>query len=330
MNGKVYLQIAAWRDPLLVETIKNAIKNAEFPELLTFTCVFQGYKQDSWMLESLKHIDAKINLIEVDARVAPLSLCKLRGDVGSSLITDEEYYMQVDSHSKFAPNWDTDLKTELSLARRKYGSKTIITSQITGFTDWDSDFIYSTMTSIPDEKLFNQIGAPVVGRWTAKNPNTQTVERFFNAACIFSLTDFVRDVPQPDSILFQYEQPMMALRTFTAGYTMVGPTKSYVGGFDFPDHQSRFRRQDDPLWSKDWGTMESNNREYFNGILDNNVIDNKNGLMDYLSLDDFVEFMQYDPRTLEVTGNIDIYRDCNYISNEKFLAESNRIRLLND
>lgn len=330
MNGKIYIQIAAWRDPLLFDTIKSAIKNAKFPDRLTFTCVFQGYKEDLWMIEPIRELDAKINLITVDARVAPLSLCKLRGEVGSSLITDEQYYMQVDSHSKFAPNWDTDLKTELSLAVKKYGPKTIITSQITGFSDWDAPFTYSTMTSIPDGEMFKKIGAPVVGKWTVKNPNTQTVERFFNAACIFSLTDFVRDVPQPDNILFQYEQPMMALRTFTAGYTMVGPTKSYVGGFDFPDHSARHRRQDDPLWNNAWGKLESDNREHFNNIIDNNFIHYKNGLLTNKTLNDFIDFMQYNPRTLETIGKIDIYRDCNYISDDDFITESSRIRLLND
>ena len=45
---KIFIQIAAYRDPELVPTIKDCLKNADKPENLVFSIAWQHSEQDEW------------------------------------------------------------------------------------------------------------------------------------------------------------------------------------------------------------------------------------------------------------------------------------------
>jgi hypothetical protein len=47
MNS-IYVQIASYRDPELVPTIKSLLKNAKYPHLLTICIAHQYDKNDEW------------------------------------------------------------------------------------------------------------------------------------------------------------------------------------------------------------------------------------------------------------------------------------------
>lgn len=316
MNHKIYLQIAAWRDQEIAKTIKSAYSNAEYPDNITFAITWQGYKEDDWMLDEIYSLPGNIKIIKLDASTAPLSLCRIRGEIGSSLITDERYFMQVDSHSMFQKQWDTSLISELEIANDFFG-KSIITSQATSFWSWDEPFIENDLVTVPNQELFDQIGAPVVGEFYVKRPNTQVREVFFNAGCVFAYIDFVKDVPQPRDILFQYEQPVMGVRAFTAGYNMISPARSYVAVLDFyknpygnPQHHTR---KNDPLWKEKWGEKEKQNEQLFKDIMSGRIHDPNNGLLSEKTLEEYIDFVGYDPVTLKVFRDHDPYSPGNFI-----------------
>lgn len=337
LNNKIFFQIAAWRDPFVIQTIEHAIKNAYSPKDLVFGVVFQGYEEDKWMIDNIHNLGAEVRLIMIDANDAPLSLCKIRGPIGCSVMQDESFYIQTDSHTKMNHHWDISLRAELELANKLFG-KSIITAQSSNFFRWDDDFIENNQISIPDEEVFKNIGAPVVGRLEVKKDTVQVKEKFFNANCVFAYSDFVRDVPQPSEILFQYEQPMMALRTFTGGYWMVSPTRSYSSVFDYHngmesksrDSYIKYIRFEDPVWMERWGNKEQQNKELYEKILREEIIDKDNGLLDKRTLAEFIDFAGYNPLTLEVTRQHDLYEDGNfvYVSPEVLEETKEKIKLL--
>jgi hypothetical protein len=336
LNNKIFFQIAAWRDPFVMQTIQHAIKNAYSPKDLVFGVVFQGYEEDNWMIEGIHDLGAEVRLIKIDANDAPLSLCKIRGPIGCSVMQDESFYIQVDSHTKMNYHWDISLMAELELASLLFG-KSIITAQSSNFHKWDDDFIENNQISIPDAETFAMIGAPVVGKLEVKTDTVQVKEKFFNANCVFAYSDFVREVPQPSEILFQYEQPMMALRTFTGGYWMVSPTRSYSSVFDYHnvddeherDEYIKYIRFEDPLWKDKWGNKEQENKQLYEKILREEIIDKDNGLLDKRTLSEFIDFAGYNPLTLEVTKDYDLYADGNfaYVSGEVLESAKESIKL---
>jgi hypothetical protein len=320
MNQKIFLQISSWRDPFIVNTVRSAYENAYHPEQIIFGCVFQGYEEDMWMIDGLLDISNNIKLTYINAEDAPISITKIRGDIGTAAMTDEEYYMQVDSHTQFKKDWDVYLKAELKIANDHFG-KSVITSQVGDFYDWGIPFFGLKKVSIPNEEMFKNISAPVVGKVVYMNNKEQINQSFICANCIFAYSDYIREIPQPDNVVFQYEQPMLAIRSFTGGYNIVSSADVYVAGFNYDEKNIpgrvdfvRNRRPEDPKWISRWSEAEKLNKKYYENILKNRIIDFKNGLLDKRTLEDFINFSKYDPLTLEVF----LQSDEDYFNNKRF------------
>jgi Glycosyltransferase (GlcNAc) len=303
VENNIIVQISAWRDPFIINTILSAYNSAANKDELVFGCVFQGYEEDRWMIEKINSLGPEVRLIWIDAETAPLSLTKIRGDIAITLVQDERYFLQVDSHTKFAPNWDLHFINELEEANKKFG-KSILGGYIpTIFTDWNEDFKGCLWTAEPDEDWFKIYGGPIMGRQVAKQP-VQTLEKFICAGHLFGETQFLRDVPQSDNILFKYEQPMMMLRAYTGGYNVVGPSGSYLCGFDYEhadkDSYVKHSRYKDPRWNSLWGKKEEQDHEYFKSIFLEKIYHPKNGALTKRSIEDYISFIGYDPVTCKL------------------------------
>lgn len=302
--GKIIVQISAWRDPFVINTIKSAYNNAENKDNIVIGCVFQGYEEDRWMIDNINSLGPEVRLLWIDANTAPLSLTKIRGEFALTLVKDEEYFLQVDSHTKFAPHWDTGFIKELEKANIKFG-KSIIGGYIpTIFTDWDDDFVGCLWTAEPDEEWFKIYGGPIMGRQVEKGP-VQTLEKFICAGHLFGETKFLYEVPQADNILFKYEQPMMMLRAYTGGYNVVGPSQPYLCGYDYehadPQSYTKHSRYKDPKWNSAWGKKEEEDHEYFKSIFINKIYDEKNGALSVRSIESYLNFIGYDPVTCKLS-----------------------------
>ena len=62
---KIFISIAAYRDPEIIPTIKDAIAKASCPENLTFGVVWQALPEDEEITKQLKELPCKI--IEINA-----------------------------------------------------------------------------------------------------------------------------------------------------------------------------------------------------------------------------------------------------------------------
>lgn len=301
--SKIIVQVSAWRDPFVIKTIESAYKNADNKDGVVVGCVFQGYEEDRWMIKNIDNLGPEVRLLWVDANTAPLSLTKIRGEFALTLVKDEEYFLQVDSHTKFAPHWDTEFIKELQQANDNFG-KSIIGGYIpTTFTDWDEEFRGCTWTAEPNEEWFEIYGGPIMGKQVPKE-NIQTIERFVCAGHLFGKTEFLHDVPQADNILFKYEQPMMMLRAYTGGYNIIGSAGCYLVGYDYkhadPNSYIKYSRYKDPKWQSAWGKKEQEDHEYFKSIFINKIYDPINGALTKRSIEEYIEFAGYDPVTCKL------------------------------
>ena len=61
----IFVQIASYRDPELIPTLRSLIKNAKYPEELTICIAHQYSESDKWdSLEEFKN-DARFIVIEI-------------------------------------------------------------------------------------------------------------------------------------------------------------------------------------------------------------------------------------------------------------------------
>ena len=109
-KDKILVEIAAFCDPEVVNTVKSALIQADYPERIHFSICYQSDNIDDYN-ELMKVKNCKIkHLKESEARgsVYARYLCQ-------QMIKDEKYIYQIDSHMRFVKHWDTKIIKQLEL-----------------------------------------------------------------------------------------------------------------------------------------------------------------------------------------------------------------------
>lgn len=319
MNNKIFIAIPCWRDPFVYETIKSAHEQAFDKDALVFGVYFQGYDEDSWMIDrlrtDLKDVNIKIETVNGDQ--ASIYLCEIKKAVSDNLMTDEAYYLQIDSHTKFRKNWDIMLKTELLIANRLFG-KSIINSQTSYFTSWSDPFISDPLTSYASNEEWSWIRENVNfeheislnGRVVTKPNNLMIQEKFYNGNMVFAYSYYVKEVPFPEKVAQCFEQQTMMLRAWTAGYNVISPSYLYTNNFNYWREENA--KGDSFIRHYRWDNEEHNKRhkianlesfeEYkkiFN-LSGNSGYHLQNGAFKNRTIREYINFIGYDPITLEI------------------------------
>jgi hypothetical protein len=105
---EIFINIASYRDPQLIPTIDDCLDKAKYPDRLRFGVLTQDN-------EPFKYADHK-QIKHIGMRPEESKGCGwARNLINSEMYNGEEYFMQVDSHSRFLKNWDDELIKDLTL-----------------------------------------------------------------------------------------------------------------------------------------------------------------------------------------------------------------------
>ena len=106
-NGKIFIQIASYRDPQLLPTLRDCIEKAKYPDNLVFSIAWQHSTEDTWdNLYEFKD-DNRFKIIDIDYKDSQ-GACWAR-NLLQQQYDNEEYTLQLDSHHRFIKNWDEEL-----------------------------------------------------------------------------------------------------------------------------------------------------------------------------------------------------------------------------
>ena len=223
----IFISIASYQDPLLVSTIYSAYQNANDKDALVFGVCDQSDNPDNILdIEFAK----QIHYDHVDPLFAK-GPCWARHRA-QSFFQDEDYFLQIDSHTQFSPGWDEKFITELNKiesmgASDDYFAKPIITSYPRSFEvlDFEKGLFrlntgdkHTQVITYRKDSLFlkssfsRQIGIPT-------RCLDITHAYLMAAGCIFVRGSFVKDIPYDGNYYFYGEELSMALRAFTHGYS---------------------------------------------------------------------------------------------------------------
>jgi hypothetical protein len=217
----IFVSIASYRDSQLGPTIADCLDKADRPQDLRFGICWQHAPDELFPFDD----DPRFRVIDVDY-LASRGVCWARAQIGD-LLDGEDWYLQLDSHHRFAPGWDTEL---IAIAEAAPSAKPLITTYPTGF-------------SVPDDGRRNP--APWLmsfGRWSPegiplfqptairgwKELNRPLRARFLGACLIFTRPQWVTEVPYDPDIYFSGEEITLAIRSFTSGYDLFHPHKTLV------------------------------------------------------------------------------------------------------
>jgi len=228
----IFISIAAYRDPELLPTILDCVAKADHPEDLRFG-ICQQHGSDELPLVLPARINAK--LIRVGWRESR-GVCWARAeimrlwagdDVNKGGVSQEDYYLQLDSHHRFAAQWDTKLIGEFHSA----GSpRPILSTYAPAYTP-GQEALRAHLPTKMDLDGFTENSIAVfrpsyINGWEGMRRPLRA--RFVSAHFLFAPACFLMDVPYDAELYFIGEEITLAVRAFTQGYDLFHPREVIV------------------------------------------------------------------------------------------------------
>ena len=262
-NRKIFIQIASYRDPQLIPTLKDCIEKAKHPENLVFSIAWQHSVDDLWdNLDEFKD-DSRFKIVDVNYKEAK-GACWARNLLQQNY-NDEEFTLQLDSHHRFIENWDEELINMYELLKSKGHEKPLLTSYISSY-DPDNDPAGRTM--VPWKMNFDRFipeGAVFFLPASIDNHKELTEPipaRFYSAHFCFTTGQFVKEVPHDPEYYFHGEEISIAVRAYTWGYDLFHPHK-IVAWHEYTRKNRTKQWDDDSTWVEKNNNCHLRNRKLF-------------------------------------------------------------------
>ena len=221
---KIFVQIASYRDPELLPTIRDCINKAKHPENLTFGICRQFHPEDKFDDLSEYNNDNRFRVINVPYLDAK-GVCWARNQV-QQLYEDEEYTLQIDSHMRFEKNWDETLIGMINQLQEIGIPKPLLTGYVSSYNPQNDP---EGRVRVPWRMAFDRfIPEGAVFFLPETIPNWEDIElpvpsRFYSAHFCFTLGIFSKEVQHNPNFYFHGEEISIAVRAFTHGYDLFHP-----------------------------------------------------------------------------------------------------------
>jgi hypothetical protein len=269
----IFIQIASYRDPQLLPTLKDMLDKAKYPDNLRIGISWQHAPQDEWDKLDDYVNDAKFRILDIPYSESQ-GVCWARNKV-QSLYDGEKYTLQLDSHHRFAKDWDVELISMLKNLQKKGSKKPLITSYIPSFDPendpaarvqepWKMNFD----RFIPEGAVFFLPAS--FDSWEDKNEPLPG--RFYSAHFAFTVGEFCKQVPHDPNYYFHGEEISIAVRAFTHGYDIYHPHKVLVW-HEYTRKGRTKQWDDDKEWAKRNNECHLRNRKLFEMDGEKNDID---------------------------------------------------------
>lgn len=228
-NPTIYIQIAAYRDPELLNTIRDCIANAKDPSRLHFGIAWQHSPYEEWdNLDEFKN-DPRFHIIDIDYRDAK-GPCWARYLLNTAY-NGQTYTLQLDSHHRFSKDWDTTLIDMLEGLRSKACPKPLLSSYLPSFNPANDPESRLPAPWIMEFDRFAPEGPVHFLPHTIDDYLDKTSpvpSRFISAHFIFVDGSFVHDVTYDPTYYFHGEEINLSVRAYMAGYDLFAPHRSVI------------------------------------------------------------------------------------------------------
>jgi hypothetical protein len=267
---KIFVSIASYKDRELEKTVASLIDNADNPKNLRVVVLSQDTKRDHPDFSNYSNVE----LNKMDFRLA-------RGVGYARKIImdeyrDEDYFFQIDSHTRLAKSWDTKMLEMFEQAQEDSGVEKIILSQYPApyIPQNKKTDIYPKGDSILwDRPSRSGVKNNWHGAWTGRrmeliDKHRPNESHSILAGYIFSLGSFVKEIPYDERISFMGEELCIALRAYTRGWRIYSPHEMLVWHFyTRPNSPKVWNQIEDAVRDKKWMHLEMESAKIQENIL---------------------------------------------------------------
>jgi hypothetical protein len=219
---KIFVQIASYRDPELLPTIRDCINKAKHPENLTFGICWQRDETES--MEEFED-DPRFTILDYHWSESK-GLCWARSEI-QKLWKGEEYTLQLDSHHRFLQDWDEEL---IEMMKMTGSEKPIITSYAGMYKPSTNELLnvepykmVATNFTPGGTILFKPHSIPYWETLTKPIP-----ARFVSGHFFFTIGKHCEEYKYDPNIYFAGDEISLSIRSYTLGYDLFHPHKTVV------------------------------------------------------------------------------------------------------
>lgn len=282
-QDRIFVQISSYRDNDLPNTIRSALENADRPGRLSFGICWQFDDRSYTELDPYIN-DKRFRIFQVYYEDS-LGCCWARHQT-NRLYRGEEFTLQIDAHTRFAPDWDSRY---LRMLRTIDSEKPLLTTYPAPFE-----------TVNGRDKLFKDRGVQrlklrrirkdlttCLKTEAVKNTDRCVPSQFIGAGQIFTLGGFCEEIEYDPELYFDGEEINLTARAYTHGYDLFCPNEDLIW--------HRYKHKMPTHWS-DHGNLQqevANDRIHQLLVGDHKLLDNY-GLGSARSLTDFEEYVEID------------------------------------
>ncbi|WP_433964067.1 GlcNAc-transferase family protein [Tunturiibacter gelidiferens] len=261
-NHLIFVSIAAYRDPQLVPTIEDCIAKARHPERLRFGICWQHDPNSDTL--PFRNDDC-FRILAVDWRESKGACCA-RSEV-MKLWRGEEWFLQVDSHCRFAWDWDAKLLDEVVQTE---SAKPILSTYASPFTPGGDEVLVEGPLQMAFQG-FTEDGIPhmkpmAIADW--QNLTRPRRARFLSAGFLFAQGPFVEEIGYDPELYFLGEEAAMTVRAFTSGYDLFHPQETIVWhDYGRPAAPKHWGDHVEDKALRPWHELDLRSREKVRGLL---------------------------------------------------------------
>ena len=217
--------MASYRDPETFMTVSDLLAKAKYPERVYVGILSQIDRRTEFKF--LSSFGRRIRQEVMDYRDSK-GVCWARSRILTKLREQEEYVLQIDSHSRFKPGWDETLLNMYSQLGKR---NAVITYYPPNYTPnqpinyKENPYIYFVIKEINDPGI-PRFSSGILPR--AVKPINECGTFGIAGGSLFGHRSVFDTVPYDPNLYFFGEEPSYALRLYTHGIDIYAPTESYM------------------------------------------------------------------------------------------------------
>jgi hypothetical protein len=287
----IFVSIVSYRDSELLPTIKSLLNNADNPEGISLGVVSQDIESEHPDLSFVKNL-SYINMDFRDARGVGYAR-KLAMD----LYNGEDFFLQIDSHMRFAKSWDTKLIKMLEKTQEMSDNKKSILSQFPAPYEIHTngkEFYPQDNEELWTEPSWSKVHNRDHGAWSAERQKIHDLSvphptHTLLAGYLFSIGDFVKEIPYDERISFMGEELCLAIRAYTRGWDLYSPNDMLVWHYYKRKRSPKiWGQRDDSLRDLKWIELEMESKKVQKNILTGK----ENGVYGIGSREKYMEYQE--------------------------------------
>jgi [Skp1-protein]-hydroxyproline N-acetylglucosaminyltransferase len=330
-ENTIFVSIASYRDDVCTDTLDSLFEMAEHPNR-----IFVGICQQNNSIEDKDCLSAIINTpLENNVRIIRIPHYEAKGPtyaryLCSTLWNGEQYFLQIDSHTKFVKGWDSICINMIqSIKKNKIALKPVISyypKEYKNYEKYTEDQKYNVPRMC--KSFFNERGMiSFLASREISTSNQVYKTPHLAGGMFFCESYFLNELPfDPDlPYLFVGEEILHSIRFFTNGWDIFSPSENIIF------HE--YTRSGKPkIWTDNpyYSDMTAFNKvKYYLGLdkdtfqTDKYVNLDKYGLGKARTIQEFYDFAGIDLANKRVVKN---FCNTDNIATNEDIAGSNKIK----